>query len=68
MDFYLDSLLHLPYVTVDSCKEVEGTAVLKLKLLNETIRCPKCDATLDDIRQVEEVSIRDLPVFGKRYL
>jgi transposase len=65
MDFYLDSLLHLPYVTVDSFKEVEGTAVLKLKFLNETIACPDCHATLDDIHQVEVVLIRDLPVFGK---
>jgi transposase len=65
MDFYLDSLLHLPYVTVNGCKEVEGSVVLKLKLLNETIHCPECDATLDDIRQAENVLIRDLPVFGK---
>lgn len=65
MDFYLDSLLHLPYVTVDGCKEVEGTVVLKLKFINETICCPDCHATLDEIHQVEEVLIRDLPVFGK---
>ena len=65
MDFYLDSLLHLPYITVDSYKEVDGTVVLKLKCLNETICCPGCGASLDEIHQVEYVLIRDLPVFGK---
>lgn len=65
MDFYLDTLLHLPYVTVESCREVENTVVLKLKCLNETIECPHCGATLEHINQVEFVLIRDLPVFGK---
>lgn len=65
MDFYLDSLLHLPSVTVDGYKDVDGTVVLKLKCLNETIFCPGCGASLDEIHQVEYVLIRDLPVFGK---
>ncbi|MEP1080366.1 transposase family protein [Leptolyngbya sp. PL-A3] len=65
MDFYLDSLLHLPYVTVDGYKEVDGTVVLKLRYLNETICCPGCGASLDEIHQVEYILIRDLPVFGK---
>lgn len=65
MDIYLDTLLHLPYMTVESCREVDGTALLKLKCLNETIQCPHCGATLERINQTEVVLVRDLPVFGK---
>ena len=65
MDFYLDTLLHLPYVTVESCAEVDDVVVLKLKCLNETINCPHCGTTVKHINQVEFVLIRDLPVFGK---
>lgn len=65
MDIYLDTLLHLPYMTVDSCREVDGTVFLKLNCLNQTIICPECGAELEQINQREEVLIRDLPVFGK---
>lgn len=65
MDIYLDTLLHLPYVTVDGCHEVDGVVFLKLKCLNQTIACPDCGATLDWINQTTTVLIRDLPVFGK---
>jgi hypothetical protein len=65
MDIYLDTLIHLPYITIDGCREVDGTVFLKLKCLNETIDCPECGAELDRINQTEEVLIRDLPVFGK---
>lgn len=65
MDFYLDTLLHLPHITVDGCNEVDGVVFLKLKCLNETIRCPHCGEALDQINQVESVLIRDLPIFGK---
>jgi transposase len=66
MDFYLDNLLHLPNMTVVGCQEVEGSMVLKLECLNETITCPHCGRTLDTINQTERVLIRDLPVFGQR--
>ena len=66
MDFYLDTLLHLPYITVDGCHEVDGTIFLKLKCLNETLQCPHCGATVERINQSEMMLIRDLPVFGKR--
>lgn len=65
MDIYLDTLLHLPYITVDGFQEVDGTVVLKLKCLNDTISCPHCKARLERINQTECVLIRDLPVFGK---
>lgn len=65
MDIYLDTLIHLPYITVDGCREVDGTVFLKLQCLNDTIECPECGARLDRINQTEEVLIRDLPVFGK---
>jgi transposase len=65
MDIYLDTLLHLPYITVDGCREVDGTVFLKLKYLNDTIDCPECGARLERINQTKEVLIRDLPVFGK---
>jgi transposase len=66
MDYYLDSLLHLPNMTVVGCQEDEGRMVLKLECLNETISCPHCGRTLDTINQTEVVLIRDLPVFGQR--
>lgn len=66
MDFYLDNLLHLPNMTVVGYHEVEGSIVLKLECLNETISCPHCGRTLDIINQTEFVLIRDLPVFGQR--
>ncbi len=65
MDIYLDTLIHLPYITVDGCREVDGTVFLKLKCLNDTINCPECGARLDRINQTEEILVRDLPVFGK---
>jgi transposase len=66
MDFYLDNLLHLPNMTVVGCQDVEGSIVLKLACLNETILCSHCGRTLDMINQTEMVLIRDLPVFGQR--
>lgn len=65
MDIYLDTLLHLPHITVDGCNEVEGTVFLKLKCFNETINCPHCGETVERINQTEVVLIRDLPVFGQ---
>ena len=65
MDIYLDILLDLRYITVVGCREVDGKAILKLQCLNETIQCPHCGATLEQINQTEEMLVRDLPVFGK---
>ena len=65
MDIYLDTLLHLPHITVDGCNEVDGAVFLKLKCLNETISCQHCGETVERINQAEVVLIRDLPVFGK---
>ena len=65
MDIYLDTLLQLPYITIDSRREVDSTIFFKLNCLNQTIDCPDCGAKLDRINQSEEVLIRDLPVFGK---
>ena len=66
MDFYLDHLLHLPNMTVVGCQAVEGSMVLQLECLNDTMSCPHCGRTLDTINQREAVLIRDLPVFGQQ--
>lgn len=65
MDIYLDTLLHLPDMTVAGFKEVDGIVFLRLDCLNETITCPECGMTLDEINQTEMILVRDLPVFGK---
>jgi transposase len=65
MDFYLDNLLHLPNMTVVGCQAIEGSMVLKLACLNESIPCPHCGRPLETINQTETVLIRDLPVFGQ---
>lgn len=65
MDIYLDTLLHLPNITVERCHEADGIVFLKLKCLNETIQCPHCGTISEQINQTNVALVRDLPVFGK---
>lgn len=41
MDLHLDTLLHLPYATVETSSYIEGNVCLQTKLLNQGIACPK---------------------------
>lgn len=42
MDFHLDTLLHLPNISVFTCYQKEGFTVLKLDLLNPEVSCNYC--------------------------
>jgi transposase len=66
MDIYLDTLLHLPFATVESFREVDDFTYFKIGLINEEISCPHCQKIISEIRQIEYVLIRDLSVFGKK--
>lgn len=65
MNFYLDSLLNLPDVTVDSCVHQPGEVHLKLRLLKDKAACPHCKKLSEEIHQNRPISLRDLPVFGR---
>ena len=65
MDFHLDRLLNLPYVTVESCHDIEDYVCLNLRLLNDGISCPHCQQYTEDIHQNRPVLVRDLPGFGR---
>lgn len=65
MDFYLDSLLNLPNVTVFSCQQQEGFILLKLDFLNEGIICPHCQNYADDIHQTRPILVIDLAICGR---
>ncbi|MGF1494020.1 MAG: transposase family protein [Microcoleaceae cyanobacterium] len=65
MDIHLDTLLNLPYVTVESCIQKSGEVYLNLQLLNEEANCPHCGKASDELHQNRPVLIRDLSVFGQ---
>jgi transposase len=66
MDIYLDTLLHLPFATVESFREIGNFTYFKIGLINEEIHCPHCQEIITEIHQTEYVLIRDLSVFGKK--
>lgn len=66
MDFYLDTLLHLPYVTVETCSYMDENVCLQIRFFNDGISCPDCGKYTDELHQVRSVLIRDLPVFGQQ--
>lgn len=63
MDFHLDTLLNLPYTTVESCLHKEQSVVMKLRFLQEN--CPHCQQSSEKLHQNHPVFVRDLPVFGQ---
>lgn len=65
MDFHLDTLLNLPYTTVESCLYQEQQVVMKLRFLLEKGDCPYCQQSSEDLHQNRPVLVRDLPVFGQ---
>jgi len=64
MDFHLDALLNLPYVTVISCQQQEELIFLKLDFVNEGITCPHCQTYTDNLHQTRYILVRDLSIFG----
>ena len=65
MDFHLDTLLNLPYVTVLTCQQHEEFIVLKLELLTEGISCPHCHSYTDNLHQTRPILVRDLSICGQ---
>ncbi len=64
MDIHLDTLLNLPDVTVFTCYQKEGYAILELDLLNPEVKCNYCDFETDNIHQIRPVLVRDLSICG----
>ena len=65
MDFYLDALLNLPKLTVESCTQEKQQVFLFLRFFNETSDCPHCKNLSDKLHQNRPVLIRDLPISGQ---
>lgn len=65
MDFYFDTLLNLPNVTVESCTQQGQQIVLKLRFLNEKSDCPHCQNPSDKLHQNRPVLVRNLPISGR---
>ena len=68
MDYYLDTLLNLAKLTVESCTQEEKQVFLKLRFLNETSDCPHCQNSSDKLAQNRPVLIRDLPILGNPFI
>lgn len=66
MDLHLDTLLHLPYATVETCSYMDENVCLQIRFLNDRISCPYCGNSTDELHQVRSVLVRDLPVFGQQ--
>ena len=65
MDIYLDTLLNLPHVTVESCIRQDSEVVLKLCLLNHEASCPYCKQLTSEINQTRYILVRDLSISGQ---
>lgn len=65
MNFYLDYLLDLPGVSVETCSQVEGKFIFKLYLIHEGINCPKCGNYTEELHQNRPIIVRDLSSFGR---
>lgn len=65
MNFYLDTLLNLPGVSVESCIQRLGEVHLTLRLLNDEAKCSHCGSSSDELHQNRPISLRDLSVFGQ---
>lgn len=65
MLFFLDELLNFSNVTVKSYKIEEESINLKLDFLKETVPCPDCGQETEDINQIRNLKIRDIPIQGK---
>lgn len=65
MSVYLEDLLDLPNVRVESYSQLEGSVTLKLEMLSDEILCPHCGHPTDHLHQNRPVLVRDLPIFGR---
>ena len=65
MDFYLDYILDLPEVKVESCTQIEGKVLLGLRIVGEGMVCHHCQNYTEQLHQNRPILVRDLPVFGR---
>jgi transposase len=65
MDFNLETLLNLPFTTIESCQIQDNTVTLILGLLNEQCNCSYCQTPSEEMKRNRPSLIRDLPVFGQ---
>jgi transposase len=65
MDFHLDHLLNLSYVTVSSCQQQERFIFLQLDFINDGILCPYCQTYTDNLHQTRPILVRDLSICGQ---
>ncbi|NEQ85434.1 MAG: transposase family protein [Moorea sp. SIO2I5] len=65
MNIHVDTLLNLPNVTVEICRNVEDYVYIELCCLNPGIPCPYCHKYTEEIHQNRPILIRDLPISGK---
>jgi len=65
MDFYLDYILDLPEVKVESCTQIEGKILLGLRIVGEGMVCHHCQNYTEQLHQNRPILVRDLPVFGR---
>jgi transposase len=65
MDFYLDYILDLPEVKVESCTQIEGKILLGLRIVGEGMVCHHCQSYTEQLHQNRPILVRDLPVFGR---
>ena len=65
MDFYLDYILDLPGVKVESCTQIDGKILLGLRIVGEGMVCHQCQNYTEQLHQNRAILVRDLPVFGR---
>ena len=49
MEIYLDTLINLPWATVESFREIDGIVYFKIGLLKEEINCINCEKKIEEI-------------------
>ncbi|MEQ8996088.1 MAG: transposase family protein [Coleofasciculus sp. B1-GNL1-01] len=65
MEFSIDSLLNLPEVTVIGYFRNEDFICLNLEILTKEMNCPHCQKYTQELHQVRQLLVRDLPIFGQ---
>ncbi|WP_333109549.1 MULTISPECIES: transposase family protein [unclassified Microcoleus] len=65
MDFYLDYILDLPGVKVESCTQIDGKILLGLRIVGESMVCHHCQNYTEQLHQNRPILVRDLPLFGR---
>ncbi|WP_340094699.1 transposase family protein, partial [Nostoc punctiforme] len=65
MDFYLDYILDLPGVKVESCTQIDGKILLGLRIVVEGMVCHHCQNYTEQLHQNRPILVKDLPVFGR---